>query len=539
MRLLRLTFPLLVALCAGSLARADDLLPPDRPIEQAVDFYIDARLKEAKLTPAPQADDANLIRRVTLDLVGRIPTLAEVQAYVQATEPDKRVRLVDRLLASSGFVRHQAAEFDAMLMPGYRSNLRDYLTRAFAEDRRWDQVFRELLLPDESDPKQKGAGDFLKMRIADQDKLTADVSALFFGVNVSCARCHDHPKVEDWKQDHFFGMKSFFSRSFDAGGFLGERDYGLVKFKTTKGVERQAKLMFLTGTVIDAPNLREPTGEEQKQEKELLEKAKKDKSPPPAPKFSVRAKLVEVALRPGERDYFARAIVNRLWYRFFGHGLVMPLDQMHSANPPSHPELLDWLARDLVEHGYDLRRLERGLVLSQAYSRGSRWDGETVPRPYLFAVARVRPLSPPQLAASLRLAATDPATLQAPLKPEEIEKRIESIEAGSRGLADLFEQPREDFQIGVGEALVFSNSDRIQRELLADGGDRLLGRLKEMKDPQQAIDLAVRTVLSRPPTADEVKALGEYLAKREDRRVEACRQMLWALLASSEFRFNY
>jgi hypothetical protein len=540
MRLLRLTFPLVAALCAGALARADDdLLPPDRPVEQAVDFYIDAQLKEKKVTPAPQADDHNLVRRLTLDLVGRIPTAAEVQAHVQAAEPDKRVRLVDRLLASSGFVRHQAAELEAMLMPGYRSNLREYLTRAVADNRPWDQVFRELLLPDETDPKRKGAGDFLRMRIADQDKLTADVSALFFGVNVSCARCHDHPKVEDWKQDHFFGMKSFFSRSFDAGGFLGERDYGLVKFKTTKGAERQAKLMFLTGTVIDAPNMREPTGEEQKKEKELLEKAKKDRTPPPAPKFSARAKLVEVALQPGERDYFARAIVNRLWYRFFGHGLVMPLDQMHSANPPSHPELLDWLARDLVEHGYDLRRLERGLVLSQAYSRTSRWEGETVPRPYLFAVARVRPLSPPQLAASLRLATTDPATLQAPLKPEEIEKRIEALEAGARGLADLFEQPREDFQIGVGEALVFSNSDRIQRELLADGGDRLIGRLKEMKDPHQVIDTAVRAVLSRPPTAEEVKALGEYLAKREDRRVEACRQMLWALLASSEFRFNY
>src|SRR5262249_62414404 len=118
---------------------------------------------------------------------------------------------------------------------------------------------------------------------------------------------------------------------------------------------------------------------------------KKNKTLRPTPKFSARARLVEVALQPGECDYFARAIVNRLWFRFLGHGLVMPLDQMHAANPASHPDLLDWLARDLVEHRYDLRRLVRGIVLSKAYSRRSRWGGESPPRPQQLALARVPP----------------------------------------------------------------------------------------------------------------------------------------------------
>jgi hypothetical protein len=536
MRTLPLTLSVVAALLAcGPLARADEA---GQPIEQVVDHYVDARLQQEGIKPAAQADDANLLRRLTLDLVGRIPTVTETRAYVASPDPNKRVQLVDRLLAAPGFVRHQVNELDVLLMAGNRGSLREYLTRTIGENRPWDEIFRDLVLTGESD-KTKGAGEFLKARVTDLDKLTNDVSTTFFGVNISCARCHDHPRVPDWKQDHFFGMKSFFNRTFDNGGFLAEREYGVVKFKTTAGQDKQARLMFLTGKVIDDPSPGEPSNEEQKKEKERLDNFKKNKTPPPPPKFSTRAALVDLALQPGQRDFFARSIVNRVWYRLFGQGLVMPLDQMHSENPPSHPELLQWLADDLVEHHYDLRHLVRGLVLSKAYSRSSRCDGDSPPKASLFAVARVRPLTPMQLASALRLATIDPLSLPADLKPDEFEKRLESLEAGTRGFADLFEQPREDFQISVGEALLFSNGERIEKELLTDGGDRLVGRLKQLNDPQERVDLAVRAVLSRPPTPEETKLLGEYLQKRSDRPAEACRQLVWALLASAEFRFNY
>src|SRR5262245_10022230 len=405
MRTPRLPCPvLLLLLAAASPAFADELLPPTKSIEEVVDHYVEARLQQENVTPAPQAEDANLVRRLTLDLAGRIPTAAEASAYAESTDPAKRVQLVDRLLASPAFVRHQANEFDVMLMGGNNRgrSLNDYLTRALKENRPWDRIFRDLMLPDESDPAKKGAGEFLRSRIMDLDRLTAEVSVVFFGVNVSCAQCHDHPRVDDWKQDHFYGMKAFFSRSFDNGGFLAEREYGEVRFKTTKGQEKLAKMMFLTGRVIDDPAAtRKPTGEKQRKERDRLEAAKRKRQPPPAPKFSARAKLVETALQPGPNDFFARAIVNRMWHRVFGYGLVMPLDQMHSANEPSHPELLQWLARDLVEYRYDLRRLLRGLVLSKAYSRSSRspltlpspprGEGRVrgtgpAPRPDLFAV---------------------------------------------------------------------------------------------------------------------------------------------------------
>jgi hypothetical protein len=538
MRTRHLILPLLALCTAESLARADGLLPPGQPIEQVVDHYLDARLKEEGIVPAGPADDANLIRRWTLDLAGRIPTVEETQAFVVSTKPSKRLELVERLMNSPAFARHQATEFDVMLMNGTRGSVRGYLLTALAEKRSWDRIYRELMLPDGQDPKQKPASDFLRQRVRDLDKLTAEVSSIFFGVNVSCARCHDHPLVHDWKQDHFFGMKSFFSRTYESGGHLAEREFGVVKFKTTKGVERQARLMFLTGKVVETATLKEPPGGTPKPKKRRKDAAKNE-PPPKPPQFSARAQLVNLSLQPGQRDFFARSIVNRLWHRLFGYGLVMPLDQMHSENPPSHPDLLDWLARDMVEHHYDVRRLIHGLVLSRAYARDSRWEKGEAPRAPLFAVARVKPLTPMQLAMSLRLAVADPRSLPASRKPEEFDKRLQGLESSAGGLARLFEQPGDDFQVGVSEALLFSNSDRVQKELLADGGDRLLGRLKQLKNPDEVIDLAMRTILSRPPRDEERKLLGDYLKQRADRSAEAQRQLVWALLTSTEFRFNY
>src|SRR3954447_25796555 len=170
--------------------------------------------------------------------------------------------------------------------------------------------------------------------------------------------------------------------------------------------------MYQTGAEVKTDSRREPTKDEQKKEKELADKAKGSKKAPPPPAFSARAKLVELALKPGQEPFFARAIVNRLWHRFLGYGLVIPLYQMHGENPPSHPELLAWLARDTAAHGYDLRRLIRGIVMSTAYSRSSQYASDTRPDPKLFAVARLRPLTPLQLATSLKIAAADPATFE-------------------------------------------------------------------------------------------------------------------------------
>ncbi len=550
MRALRLVHAVAAVLVTGAvtgggfppLAAAADLLPPVTPVERAVDHYVDAGLAAAAVTPAPQADAATLVRRLTLDLVGRVPTLPEVEAFAASADPDRRAKLVDGLLASPAFARYQAVQFDAML--GYAGgkkrgggDLQAYFAAALAENRRWDRVFRELMLPDDADPKLKGASDFLRPRVADADRLTTDVSVAFFGVNVSCAQCHDHPHVKDWTQDLYYGMKAFLARSYESGGTVAEQPAGVVKYKPIKGPEKVARMTFFTGAAIDHPSNREPTADEMKKAKAA--KGKPDaKTPPAPPAFSARGKLVEVALEPGNADLFARSIANRMWHRFFGVGLVNPLDQMHAENPPSHPELLAWLARDAAGHGYDLKRLIRGLVMSNAYSRGDRTDSDAPPDPQLFAVARVRPLTPMQLATSLKVVGQDPLSFEK-LSPADLDKRIEGYESTARGFASLLAPPADNLQIGVGEALLFSNGDRLSKDFLTDGAGTLLGRLKATSDTNAAVDLMVRTALGRPPTADERAALTSFLAKRADRPADAHRQAVWALVTCPEFRFNH
>jgi hypothetical protein len=187
------------------------------PIEQVIDRHIDTKLKADGIVAAEPADDYTLVRRLTLDLVGRIPTTQEADAFVQSKDANKRAKLVDRLMALPAYARYQASLFEVMLTEKAGGGLREYLTKAIQSNKPWDDMFRDLLLPDESDAAKKGAGEYLKGRLGDADKLTADVSAAFFGVNVSCAQCHDHPNVKDWKQDHFYGMKAFLARTYDAG----------------------------------------------------------------------------------------------------------------------------------------------------------------------------------------------------------------------------------------------------------------------------------------------------------------------------------
>jgi hypothetical protein len=530
----------LLLLLPAQASAAADLLPPQSDAAQTIDHYIDARLKAVSITPAPLADDATLLRRTMLDLVGRPPTATEAQAYLADATSDKRLQLVDRLLASPGYVRHAVAEFDVLLSGNSRNgSMKDYLKLALAENRPWDAMFREMMAADESEPSRKGAAQFLKSRVQELDRVATETSVTFFGVNVSCAKCHDHPLVPTWTQEHYYGMASFFNRTFMNGDFLAEREYGLVNYETTTGEKRVAKLMFLTGDVLTEPEVAEPKDEEKKQEKERLEKAKKDKQPLPPPAFSRRSQLTEIALKPEQRLYFAKAIVNQLWNRFYGYGLVMPIDQMHPENPPSHPELMEWLARDFIEHNYDLKRLVRGLVLSKAYARSSRWESGERPESSLFAVANVRPLSPAQYAAVLGLGNTSPERFPATLSAEDFETRIRSAESQARGAVEKLEQPREGFQISVDEALLFANNERVMREVLKDSNESLLFTAKAAPQSRDGIAIAVWNILARAPEEEEMQALDAYLHHRADRRDDAWKQMVWALLTSSEARFNH
>ncbi len=524
---------------------AEELPAPDLPIHTVIDACIRDDLAAKSIIPAVPATEAALLRRTTLDLAGRIPTLTELTDFEQQSPSEKREKLVDRLLDSPDFALHQRNEWDSLLLPSTRESSgewREYLLKAALENRPWDQMFADMLAAKEDDVERRGALQFVKARARDIDDLANDTSVLFFGVNVSCAKCHDHPLVDDWKQDHFYGMTSFFSRTYvTRNRRVAEKSYGEVKFKTTKGVEKTGFLMFLTGAKIDEP-LREMTPEQRKAEDEAVRKAQQEENAelPAPPQFSPRWELVQLALQSENRPFLARAAVNRIWARFMGRGLVHPLDQLHSSNAASHPALLDWLERDFVEHGYNWKRLIRGIVLSEAYARSSEWTAATpVPASETYAVAAIRPLTPRQLGLSLHLAVSNPASYTTALDAAKWSPFRNGLEGAGNGWAGYFEQPTEHFQVSATESLFFSNAERVQNDLLRDSGDRLVGILKAQTDRDIGIQTAYRVILSRAPSEEELNAFRGFLSQREDRSVAGWQQAVWALITSPEFRFNY
>lgn len=540
----RLSTVLFTSMLTAGIAQSAELaLSARTPINVVIDHYVDEKLHSEQISPAALANETTLVRRLTLDLAGRIPTAAESQQFVQSQLPQKWTWLVDRLLASPDYALHHRNELDTLLLEGNRKDAewRDYLLQAARENRPWDEMFRQMLAGSEDVAEEKGALGFLKARAGSIDDLTNDTSRLFFGINISCAKCHDHPLVGDWLQDHYFGMLSFFDRTYlTKSKRLAEKHTGQVKFQTTAGVEKQASFMFLSGTIVAEPEFQRTSEQVKALDAEVKRQLKEDNvEPPKPPVFSPRAQLVDVALRDGDNRYFARSIVNRLWARFLGYGLVSPLDQMHSSTPASHPELLDWLSRDLIAHNYDLKRLIRGIVLSNTYARSSRWTkpGEP-PMPEYFAVAIPRPLSPRQYATSLMIAGRAPQTIPSTDTPA-WEKWRTDIEKASEGFADLIERPTEHFQVSADEALLFSNSERVEGEFLRDAPDRIVGNLRQIDESHDLVRVAFWSIVNRPPEPEEYDVFLRFLGERKDRPAEGVRQVVWALMTNPELRFNY
>ncbi len=536
---------LLSALClltclTGEPAESNEISPEE--VAAQINQAVSAKWQASATVPAESVSDAAYLRQVMLDLGGRIPTLAELEEFQSDAAPDKRKRLVESLLTSADFAFHQRNEVDLLLLARLTNNgeWRDYLLTATRENRPWDRLFQEVLLPEVHQPGNKGAATFLRERVRELDDLTNDTAVLFFGVNIGCAKCHDHPLVPDWKQEHYYGMASFFRRTYRTKqNFLAEKFDGNLNFKTVKGEEKPAQFMFLTGAAVEEPKV-ERSEEDRKKLAEAVKKAEQeDNAEIPQPEFSPRSELVKLALHDQDKHFLSRNIVNRTWARLLGRGLVNPLDQLHSGNSASHPELFDWLAADLEQHGYDLRRLIGGIVLSEPYALSSQVSEGDRPPADQFAIFEPRPLTPRQLALSLVVATSNPQQLPGLSKPEDWSRKREELENRSNHLSSRLAIPDEGFQISIEESLLFSNNDHIFNEYLRDSGDRLLGVLKQTDGTDPRIRTAFRAVLSREPGAQETAAITEYVAARSDRESSAWQQVLWALATTPEFRFNH
>jgi hypothetical protein len=537
--MLRFFVPVMTALFLSvSGLRAESAPQAGSPQEVAdqIDAFLTAHWQQNGVTPSERTSDPAFLRRVSLDLLGRVPTYDEAFQFAQDDAEDKREQLILRLIASPESPLHLGTVLDGVIQ-GPNAGNREfvaYLRSRLADGAAWDALFREIVAGPWESEAQKPARRFVADRIRNLDDLTSDTARVFFGVEIACAKCHDHPLVLDWTQHHYYGMQAFFNRSYAKGNGaseqLLEKDKGEVMFVDRTGEEHTADAMFLSGRVVKEPNLQlDPRLQDRKKQ------AEKDGTYLP-PAFSRREQLVRVALE--QREFFSRAVVNQVWNYVFGQGLVDPIDQMHSENPPSVDGVLEWLADDLADHGYDLKRLVEGIVRSRTYQLSSRWlSADDPPAPGHFAVAQVRPLTPGQFAFSLALVTGD-GTYKKAADAEARRKAYEVIERRVAGLTSYLDPRTARPESTTTEALFLSNNEEIAGFLKPAGGN-LVERLAAIEDTNQLVETAVWTVLSRPPDAEEQVLLHEWIDSRGENRAGACSQLVWSLVASAEFRFNY
>lgn len=516
----------------------------EAPLHERIDQAIAAATPDYAKKASPLASDVEFLRRIYLDLTGMVPPTAEARAFLADSDPDKRAKLIDRLLASPEHARHLQLVFDVVLMERRadknvpKPQWQEFLRQSFADNKPWDQLVREILAADGSDPKTRTAAKFFLDRDGEPNLLTRDIARLFLGMNLTCCQCHDHPLVEAYRQEHFYGIYAFLNRTTlfkDAklGMVMAEKADGDVTFQSVRDPNKLTKSAL--PRVPGGEAVPEPTVE--KGQEYVVAPAKDVR---PVPKHSRRSLLAPQVADPNN-VHFRRNIANRLWALMMGRGLIEPIDLDHVDNPPSHPELLDLLAADIAERKFDMRAFLRELTLSKTYQRSSEVTGagkelglET------FSRAILKPLSPEQLAWSLLQAAGIVEAERKALKDKATEPALfAKLSASSAPIIALFAGPAgrpESYEASVEQAL-FLNNGNLVRSWLGVGGGLVL-RLSKLPDEQVADELYL-SILTRLPEAEEKQEIEAYLKNHSAKRPAALQDLAWALLASAEFRFNH
>ena len=342
------------------------------PGAESLASRIDALVQADSIGPqAAVAGDAEFLRRVTLDLNGIIPTSAEARAFLDDPAPNKRELLVERLLSSPRFAIHMANTFDVMLMERRpdkhvtTAEWQKYLQGAFEKNVPFDQLAREILTADGVDPATRPAAKFFLDRDAEPHTMARDIGRVFFGMDLQCAQCHDHPLVDHYVQTDYHGLFAFVNRTVvftdEAAkkSFLGEKSDGEATYKS----------VFTQDSGQIRPQL---PGENEIEEPRYRQGEDYVENPlpgiRPVPKYSRRKKLAELATSGANRQ-FNLNISNRLWAHMMGRGLVHPVDLHHPLNPASHPAVLDLITSEFVGMKYNIRELLRQFALTSTYQR--------------------------------------------------------------------------------------------------------------------------------------------------------------------------
>jgi hypothetical protein len=540
-----------LCLCAAWLAawpvRAADAL------HRQVDQLIAAKAQAAKQPLAGPADDAEFLRRAWFDFAGTTPSAEETKKFLADKSGEKRAKLIGQLVAAPRFAEQMAEAFNIQLMErnGDNDEWRKYLTESFRANKPWDQMAREILGPDFKDEKTRGAGWFATRRLdkvgqqdTDYPGLTRDAGRLFLGVDLQCCQCHKHLTVKDYKQVDFNGLFVAFQNTKlqPAGG-----DYKTPWLQEGL-MTNKYEFVSVLSSVKGATGPRVPLGVEV----EIPAYATKDElwAVPPdpktrkagVPKFSPLRELAARIASP-ENPLFARNIANRIWWQLMGRGLVEPLDLHHSDNPPSHPELLDLLAKELVAHKFDLQWLVRELALTQTYQRTSLLPaGAKNPPEELFTVAKERPLAAEQLARAFLAATGEHERVVGGKGWEGVEGKKHTQKDFEKAFLAAFANAAKEPELAVNPtlraALFLRNNDLVLWSLQKRKGN-LLDRVAALTDPAQVAEELYTAILSRPPVAEEKAELAKYLAKHAASRDKALGHYAWAMLSSMEFFTNH
>ena len=495
-----------------------------------IDQHIFDRLVKEKTLPAPRSSDAEFLRRVWIDIAGKIPPASRARQFAADANANKRKLAVNELVDGAGYVNHFTTFWRNVLMPEVKSDQQvqrllpgfdAWLRKHLASNTPYDDLVREIIT---TPLASKGRNQQMVRRGAEQssiaffqakqiapENLAAATSRIFLGIRIECAQCHDHP-FDDWTQKQFWSYASFFA-----------------------GIERQGEdgIFGQVEEVFDRREMLIPDSEVVVQASYLDGKEPRWKR-----NVSARQELAGWTTS-AENPYFARMAVNRMWGEFFGVGLVDPVDDFTEYNACSHPELLASLTAKLVEQDFDVKFLIRAITSSRAYQLSSAGTKKAETDPQLFASMAVKGLTPDQLFDSLAEATGffEAFTVR---QPNDNNSRM----TARAEILELFandSDPATLQQTSILQALALMNGQFTASAVDLQQSRTLAAVVSFPMTPEERVESLFFATLSRAPTAQEKQLFVEYVKAGgvTNSQSQALADVFWALLNSSEFSTNH
>lgn len=513
---------------------------PVQPLSSAeLDALLAEKQREDKVTPTKPATDEQFIRRLYLDLVGKLPSAKEIREFVDNPDSHKRSQLIDKLLDSDDFARHRArfwrdviqsratAMMVFVVVPRQRA-LEVWLFEQFKAKRSWSAISRDLIQAEGDlmiqEPLKNGQTGFLLCHIQMDGPVerTNDTARVFLGINLQCAQCHDHPD-DIWKRNQFHEMTAFFGRT-------GERIRN--RSATMMGLDF---VVSLGGRPFGEYSM--PSQDDPKQTTVMHPRFLTGEEPGKGLSDKARREALANYVTSKENYYFAAAFVNRLWGELIGQPFVQPVDNLGPLQPAIYSDVLVRLSASFRASDHDIRALYRTILNSQAYQRQLRM-GET-PREHMHFSGtyptRLRPDA--QWEALVCAVGFVPGFAMIPGAPRRGPGgRVPPLREIFRDLFDFDPSINPDeVEATVPQALMLMNNEVINNRMKATGDTSLARLLKEHSDDAEAIQKLYLQALGRKPTDREVQVCRTHIQKIGDRNT-AFEDLLWTLVNSTEFR---